>query len=812
MSDLLMPTYNLLSQPTPFIGRENELAEIADLLATPTCRQLTLVGPGGIGKTRLAIEAAHAIVDSPLHIWREGGGEVYFAPLQPLTTPDFIVSAIASALKFNLFGEGDPKTQLLHYLRDKHLLLVLDNFEHLLDGADLLPEILEYASGVKLLVTSRERLHLREEWVLDVRGLPFPQQGDSLDTYSATQLFVQHAHRAGYAIVDTDSPAIIHVCQLVEGMPLAIELAAAWARYMPCAEIARQIEGSLDILATNLRNVPDKHRSMRAVFDTSWKRLTGTEQAVFRKLSVFRGGFTCEAAEQVAGASRSALAALVDKSMLRVATNGRYDLHELMRQYADDQLERSGEAEAIRDAHCAYYAEFLEQLAADLKSANQIKALNEIEGELDNVRVGWRWAVAQGKEYEILQSLDSLALFYQIRSRFQEAAEAFGMAANRFADTENAVLGQTLMLQGWFAYQGGQRQKGRELKARGASVMRQIGFHGTMAMLFGSLNVRTDDAGDFQMLQQSYEDCLAIFRRTGDSWKTAWVLYGLGRLAYWFGKYQEAERLLQESLAIFRAIGDRWGSVYPIHTLGDWAMWRGDYRESRRFFEESLLINKEIGDIAGVAWSQSRLASIADSLEEFGTSIKYLAEILRIRFQFGSSWGSYEDELYLMARWLEAQGQHERAVEMFAFVNNSDILPFYELGGKVAQRLDILKAELPPEVFAVAVQRGEASNLETMALALRTQLAAWDEENTLAPSDAANDLPAEKQPLIEPLSERELEILHLIADGLNSREVAEHLTLSVGTIRWYLKQIYSKLDAHSRSQAIARARELHLLA
>jgi ATP/maltotriose-dependent transcriptional regulator MalT len=342
--------------------------------------------------------------------------------------------------------------------------------------------------------------------------------------------------------------------------------------------------------------------------------------------------------------------------------------------------------------------------------------------------------------------------------------------------------------------------------------MRQIGFHGTMAMLFGSLNVRPEELGDFQAVQQLYEDCLAIFRRRGDSWKTAWVLYGLGRVAYQSGQYEEAQRLQQESLATFRAIGDRWGSVYPLHTLGDWAMWSGDYREARRFFEESLLINREIGDIAGVAWSLSRLASIADSLEELGTSIKYLTEILRIRFQFGSSWGSCVDEIYLMARWLEAQGQTERAVEMFAFVNNADLLSFFELRDKVARRLESLNSELPPAAFTAAVQRGEASNLETMVLALRMHLAALDQETNTSVRDASDYSPAENQPLIEPLSERELEILQLLADGLNSREVAQRLVLSVGTIRWYLKQIYGKLNAHSRSQAIARARQLKLLA
>jgi predicted ATPase len=223
---------------------------------------------------------------------------------------------------------------------------------------------------------------------------------------------------------------------------------------------------------------------MHAAFEHSWKLLSEEEQTVFRKLSVFRGSFIREAAQQVAGALLHTLAALVDKSLLRVDMNGRYSLHELLRQYAAYQLENAGEADAARDAHCAYYAEFLRRLARDVKGVNQIRALDEIEAEIDNVRLGWRWAVEQSKEHEILQSIDSLAYFYQIRSRFHEAAETFGMAVKRFGDTENEVLGQSLMLQAWFSFFENNARIGRELLLRGEPIMRRLGFHKMMPLLF----------------------------------------------------------------------------------------------------------------------------------------------------------------------------------------------------------------------------------------------------------------------------------------------------------------------------------------
>jgi predicted ATPase/DNA-binding CsgD family transcriptional regulator len=803
-----MTAHNLPSQPTTFIGRENELAEIASLLYDPGCRLLTLVGPGGIGKTRLSLAVAYDVLD-------EFPDGVCFAPLQPLTSPDFIVPTVADALHFAFYGEQDPKSQLLSYLRDKHLLLVLDNFEHVMDGAGLLPEMLEAAPGVKLLVTSRERLSLREEWVVDVRGLPYPEQdaGDSREDYDAVQLFMQHARRAGYTAAETDTPSIIDICRMVEGIPLAIELAAAWVRAMPCAAIAREIERSLDILTTTTRNAPEKHRSMRAAFEHSWKLLTEEEQAVFRKLAVFRGGFTREAAEQVAGASLPTLAALVDKSMLRLDANGRYSLHELLRQFADDQLEHFGEAEAARDAHCVYYTAFLQRLAADLKSANQIRALNEMEEELDNVRMSWGWAVEQSRDREILQSLDSLGLFYQIRSRFHEGEETFGMAVRRFGENETLVLGQVLTLQGMFTHFGGQTRKGQRLVLRGEPILRRMGFHQTTGMLFGAQNFRPDILHDYEMIKPLYHDCLAIFRQTGDMWRTAWALHGLSKSAYRSGYYADAQQLQEESLATFRAIGDRWGSTWALNTLGDWAVWRGEYHEARQFFEESLLINQEVGDVGGVAWSQGRLASIADSLDEIEVFRNYVAEIMKARLGFGLSWLFADHEIYLMARWLEAQGQTERAVEMFSFCqSNTDILHLDEIQVKAARRLESLQAELPPDVFAASVRRGEVSDLETMSSTVLKQLALLDEQQDSDVRDSTRYVTAENQSPSEPLSARELEILHLIADGLNSREIAQHLTLSVGTVRWYLKQIYSKLDAHSRAQALARARELNLLA
>ncbi|MCA9966379.1 MAG: AAA family ATPase [Anaerolineales bacterium] len=272
---------------TSFIGREKEYGDIQQLLGQVECRLLTLVGPGGIGKTRLALQAG-----ALLHNQFARGS--FVAYLQPLRSSEFFVSAVADALGIALTGQEPPLIQLAHYLGDKEALLILDNFEHLLDAAEQLTTLLTAAPRIKYLVTSREALNLREEWLYPVTGLTFPTDGAMAQNSDAVQLFHERAQRVypDFAL-DKEEEAVIQICRLVEGMPLALELAAAWRKMLNCQEIADEIQGGLDFLTTRLRNVSERHHSIQTVFDQTWQRLQGREQAVFKRLSVFRGG-VCE--------------------------------------------------------------------------------------------------------------------------------------------------------------------------------------------------------------------------------------------------------------------------------------------------------------------------------------------------------------------------------------------------------------------------------------------------------------------------------------------------------------------------------------
>ena len=318
---------NLPIQPTNFVGREDELKEIGTLLENPACKLVTLVGLRGTGKTRLALQMAAERIEEYSH-------GVYFVPLASTKSPDLLVSAIADALKFTFNSQEDPKVQLLNYFKEKSVLLVLDKFEELVERADILSDILQAAAKLRIIVTSQERLNLREEWVVEVGGLKYPPPGtvEGAEEYSALQLFLQGALRVkpDFSLTGEQAPHVVRICELTGGLPLGIELASAWTRIFSSREIAQEIERSIDFLGGSLRDASGRAGSLRAVFEHSWSILSAEERDVFRKISVFRGGLRREAAQQVAGdpvsplALLTTLSSLLDKSLLRRTSSGRY--------------------------------------------------------------------------------------------------------------------------------------------------------------------------------------------------------------------------------------------------------------------------------------------------------------------------------------------------------------------------------------------------------------------------------------------------------------------------------------------------------
>jgi len=356
--------------PTPLVGREQEVNVITKQLLEPACRLLTLTGPGGIGKTRLSIEVGNSLEQH----FVDG---IHFIPLAGIGTTESILPAIADVLELGFSGPADALVQLNNSLHNKKTLLIFDNMEHLLEGRELLSEILQNTHDVKMLVTSREQLHLQWEWLFDVQGLPLPEENDEkpIETNSAVQLFIQRARQASqdFSLESEDIAAIIQICHAVGGLPLAIELAASWARMLSAREIAQELEKSLDLLETRKLDLPQRHRSIKEVFDYSWQLLTENERELLLKLSIFQGGFTRDAALKVAGASLFLLSSLVDKSMLRYNKNpDRYDLHELIRSYAFSQLQDTPTKEDEASLKYAlYYSDWVQSLEWEFKSPHQ---------------------------------------------------------------------------------------------------------------------------------------------------------------------------------------------------------------------------------------------------------------------------------------------------------------------------------------------------------------------------------------------------------------------------------------------------------
>lgn len=635
-------TAPLPAPPTPFIGREDELAELAEMIASPKSRLLTLTGPGGIGKTRLALQAAEEQVGAFAH-------GVFHVPLAAVNSAETVVTAIADALGLRLHNQQRPQRQLLDYLREKETLLVLDTMEHLLPEVGLIAEILRHAPKTTLLVTSRERLNLQEEWVYEVSGLTYPPTSEGPEegwakTYSATDLFQQRARQANrhFSLAETELPAVIRICQLVEGMPLGVELAAAWVSVHSCAEIAQAIEHNLDILTTRLHNVPERHRNIRATFEHSWQQLSEEEKDLFARLSVFRGGFRAEAAAAVAGAAPSTLASLLDKSLLRHTSPDRYDMHELLRQYAAEKLAGNPQKhEAAHMQHAGYFAAFLEGQAARLKGTAQRQALAELVPERDNVHAAWQWAVSGGHIHEVEQSLESLYDFYDIRCWFQAGLALLAPAIERWnaAPGQESVLGKLLARQGALYNHLGLYQQAATALERSAEIFGRLQMPDQQIFSLVNLANAIRHLGQNDDAVHLAERSLALSKQIGDHRGAAQSLHILSLLCHRTGDLDRTEALLEESLALSRNLGDQRLMMPRLNALGDVACHRGEYVKAQHIFEECLALSRDLGDQFNVAIHLNNLGTVFHHLEQYPEAQSFYRQSLDICRQIGDQNG-----------------------------------------------------------------------------------------------------------------------------------------------------------------------------
>lgn len=658
---------NLPPQPTLFIGRNQELRQIADRLIDPSCRLLTVVGPGGIGKTHLALQAAlemkaaHKKIAEAEQLFVNGA---CFVPLDALNSADFLVATIANALDFSFFSGDDQEDQLLSYLHDKHLLLVVDNLEHLIQETGLLARILANAPHVQILATSRERLNLRGEWVMELRGMACPPLQTAVspiapETYDAVQLFLHNARRlqSNFTPNRDELADIVNICRLVGGAPLAIELAATWTRMLSCAEIVQEIEQGYNFLETSLRDVPERHRSLQTVFDYSWDLLSTREQQTVAKLAVFQGGFRRQAAKTVAGASLPMLSTLMDKSFLFIQptwqgqTTARYEMHGLLRQYALAKLaQETAVYTQTRADHCHYFAEFMQQQAAHLRGGEQIATLGSIGDEIDNLRAGWRYAVKNADEASIAAYLDGLFLFYDIRSWVREGEEVFGTAIVALqSQPETAVstllIGKLLSRQSKFRHRLGGYTIAQHLLKQSLAIFtdprfdsQQTGREQAFALnLLGTVAYRLGEHGEAVALCQK---SLALSQEGSYQWETAEALKTLGDLAEVHGEYEKAQQLHEEGLTLSQTLNDRRGIASSLNLLGYIAWHLGEYDEAKRRCNESLALCREVGDQRGIAMSFKNLGNVACDQGLYEKANRHYHAGLQISEQIGDRWGT----------------------------------------------------------------------------------------------------------------------------------------------------------------------------
>lgn len=607
--------HNLPAQVTPLVGRRQEIAMVRRLLAEGA-RLLTLTGPGGVGKTRLGLQIAAVMRDA----FSDG---VFFVPLAPLQEPTLVLSTIAHTLGIKEQNVNSLHEEVKFWLRDKQILLLLDNFEHLLDEALLVTDLLATCPHLKVLVTSREALHVHGEYDFPVAPLALPglaQQTTVAEAlqYTAMQLFVQRARAAvpGFALDDENVTAVVEICQRLDGLPLAIELAAARLKTLSPGQILERLERRFDLLQGGPRDLPARQRALQTTLDWSHDLLTLAEQTLFRRLAVFAGGFTLAAAETVcrpgndAGldplpAVEEALASLVDKSLalhqVGVTDEPRYTMLVTVQAYAAERLAESGEAEALKKQHAAYYLAWAEKIRPNLLGAAPELWLDRLELEHDNLRAALQWML----DYDVESGYrfgDALWRFWQARGHFSEGRQWLEKLLAQ-SDRPSMARAKALSAAGNLAVEQGDYHRSIALHDASLGLCRQLGDRYWESIGLNNLSVGWLSLGNYEQAVRYLEESLALSREVGHITNVGHTLNNLGVLSLRQGNYQHARRYLEESLATFRKRADKRAICLPLGNLGEVAGYQGEYEQANLLLQEALLLSEELDDkwlIAGI--------------------------------------------------------------------------------------------------------------------------------------------------------------------------------------------------------------------
>ena len=838
---------NLPVQLTSLIGREQQVAAACALLSRPEVRLLTLLGPGGVGKTRLGVQIATELVDA----FVDG---ICFVPLAPISGPDLVVPSIARTFGLGETGDRSLLELLKAYLREQQLLLLLDNFEQVVAAAPVVTELLVTCPDLKVLVTSRTSLRVRGEREFPVPPLALPDPKhlpaiEDLSQYSSVALFVERALalKPDFQLTTANAHAIAEICARLDGLPLAIELAATRVKLLPPQALLARLGSRLQVLTEGARDVPERQQTLRNAIKWSYDLLSTNEQRLFRRLSVFVGGCTlaaveevCEALGDVATNVLEGVASLIDKNLLQQVedVNGepRLVMLETIREYGLECLaasEEAGEAEATRLAHANYYLQLAEETEQKLRSAQQAIWLERLEREHDNLRTALRWLVEREEVEMALRLGGAMCQFWAMRGHLSEGRQWLEgiLSGSNLETVSMQVRAKALNGAGVMAYTQGDYGQAKVLCQESLELFRKLGNRRGIASSINGLAFVAMVAGDYAAASGMFEESLVLFRELGDKWNLADTLY-FSALAASFRVDQTdtaaARSMVEESLAISRELGDQRGLAYSLNLLGFVSLLQGEGSAACPLIEESLAIHKALGNRQGIAYTSLTFGWFSLSQGDYVAARARYEKSLAVMIELDDRWfiaacleglaitaaQTSTEESFASALWAaRLWGVAEALREAISVPLRSFERAINEWG--IAK----VRSQLGEEAFATAWAEGRTMTPAEVSLlspdnaaqerAVETVGASRaDITSKLAqPASTVTSLPNSPAGL----TGREVEVLRLLAMGLTNAQIAERLVISLLTVKAHVRSIYSKLDIASRSAATRYAIEHKLV-
>jgi predicted ATPase/serine/threonine protein kinase/DNA-binding CsgD family transcriptional regulator len=857
---------NLPVQPTLLIGREHEVAAVGHLLQHEEIRLVTLTGPGGMGKTRLGLQvAAEASEKFPDGTW--------FVSLAPLNNPDLVIPTIAETLSVREVAARSQLEHLKAALRTRHMLLLLDNFEHVVSAATQVADLLGACPRLKVLVTSREALHVQaeREFPVPALALPDPKHLPSLSTlsqYEAVALFIERAQaiKPDFQVNNANAPAVAEICARLDGLPLAIELAAARTRLLPPQALLKRLGQRLQLLNSSVRDAPARQQTLRKTIQWSYDLLPAVEQRLFRWLSIFVNGCTLEAIECVSATLEDTMpvgldevASLLNKNLLQQTAQEeevpRFTMLETIREYALEALASSEEMEDTRRAHAAYYLGLAEEAEPELIGPQQVLWLKQLEEEHSNLRAAIEWSLEPGEEGSrremALRLGGALRRFWIVRGHWSEGRNFLEWALAESKGVSASVQAKALIAAANLADHQGENDRAEALAEQSRALYQELGDTQGIALSLRQLAGVAERRGNLVAVRMLNEEALALFRKVGDKEGAAWSLYNLGWLVIVQGEYAKARALLEESLALHREMGYKSGMAHSLLALASALLdSEGDPATIRALLEESLALSREIGDKGGIetfflfsgqlALSQGDIAtarSLAEksllinreigNREDTTESLFLLARVEARQGNYAAARALYEQSLAIA---LEGNSKHDidlflqgfaevvavqgepawaarlyGADEAFRDANSIPIVPVYRT--EYERSVAATRAQLGEQAFAAVWAEGRAMTPE-QALAAQGPVTLF----AAPPVGTSTTSPVPKVPAYpDGLTSREVEVLRLVAQGMTNGQVAVKLIISPRTVNTHLASIFSKIGVSSRSAATRYAIEQHLL-